>query len=316
MKAAHYRSYENYVCRMRELHERAGHHWSRQHELEARHGIRSGTRGMGPPRQSGPLPAESLCGISNEAVQVAGGPVGFVDVCVLGMGFLLREAEIAYARRAHMHLCTETSVVRLELPTSKTDVTAIGCSRSWGCICSASASPLCVFHSAQRHLLLIDGLFGHMDDGEFQRPLFPGLDGRTCAKDGVVKAIDAVAEHMGLPLLDQQGARIYGGHSLRVGGAQWLGRLGVPVPLVQSLARWESNIVLRYLKDTHLEALTGTVVRLLEGAVSGQDYKSTRSSDQNQAAVDEEMQGDLEDIKLELEKLSKTLGRRFRPSAS
>ena len=196
MKAAHYRSYENYVCRMRELHERAGHVWSRQHELEARQGIRSVTRGMGPPRQSGPLPAESLGDVDSGAVQVAGGPVGFIDVCVIGMGVLLREAEVAYARRTHMYLCEKTCVVRLELPTSKTDVTAIGCSRSWGCICSAAASPLCVFHSAQRHLQLIDRLFGHMDREQTQRPLFPGLDGRTCAKDGVVKAIDAVAAVM------------------------------------------------------------------------------------------------------------------------
>ena len=80
------------------------------------------------------------------------------------------------------------------------------------------------------------------------------------------------------------------------------------MPLVQSLARWESSIVPRYLKDSHLSTLTGTVVRLLEGAVSGQDYKATKHDNDLLKAADEEIQGDLEDIKLEMERLSKTLG--------
>ena len=55
MKALGYRSFSNYVSRIKELHILEGHVWTAQHAMEAAQGNRSVTRGQGPPRQSAPL---------------------------------------------------------------------------------------------------------------------------------------------------------------------------------------------------------------------------------------------------------------------
>ena len=56
MKKKGYRSFPNYVSRVKELHIRAGFDWSQRHALEVTEISRSVTRGAGPPRQSAELP--------------------------------------------------------------------------------------------------------------------------------------------------------------------------------------------------------------------------------------------------------------------
>ena len=51
----------------------------------------------------------------------------------LGCAFMLREIEVAFAKVDHVHLDAETAKVRLQLPVSKRDPRATGCSRSWQC---------------------------------------------------------------------------------------------------------------------------------------------------------------------------------------
>ena len=63
------------------------------------------------------------------------GPVGFIDVGVIGCGFLLREAELAFARKPHQALDLERDRASLELSVSKADACTIGCVRTWGCTC-------------------------------------------------------------------------------------------------------------------------------------------------------------------------------------
>jgi len=48
---------------------------------------------------------------------------------------------------------------------------------------------------------------------------------------------------------------------MRVSGARWLASLGVPVAQIQSMARWSSAIVARYVGDAVLETLSGHVKR-------------------------------------------------------
>ncbi len=54
-------------------------------------------------------------------------------------------------------------------------------------------------------------------------PLFPDSDGDTVSKAAVVGRIEFIAARLDEPLLDAQGLRRFGGHSMRVTGAQWLG---------------------------------------------------------------------------------------------
>ena len=128
-KSQSYRSFASYVSRVKDLHERAGYLWSRQHELEVLQGTRSVTRGQGPARQSAPLVVSDVMLLNPDAFDgIEQGPIGFQKVFLVGCAFLLREAELAFARRGHITFTSDAAT--LELPVSKTDPTAIGCSGS------------------------------------------------------------------------------------------------------------------------------------------------------------------------------------------
>jgi hypothetical protein len=60
---------------------------------------------------------------------------------------------------------------------------------------------------------------------------------------------------LGEPLVDGHGVRRFGGHSLRVLGARNLDVMGINLMLIQLMARWSSDVVLRYVADA--QALGG-----------------------------------------------------------
>ena len=171
---------------------------------------------------------------------------------------MLREIELAFARREHMTLTSDGRVM-LNLPVSKTDPRALGCTRVWGCVCAGAGSPdSCIFHAAQDHQTYLDGRFGDEDESP-GLPLFPNFFGHTVSKHAVVETIESVAELMGLSVLGKSGERTFGGHTIRVSGARWLARSGVSVAQIQTFGRWASAAVLRYVGEAHIEDLASTV---------------------------------------------------------
>ena len=68
--------------------------------------------------------------------------------------------------------------------------------------------------------------------------------------------IDAAATGLGLPIAHPDGQRLYGGHSMRVGGAQALSRSGCDSWTIALLARWGSAAVFGYIRDAPLSAST------------------------------------------------------------
>ena len=128
------------------------------------------------------------------------------------------------------------------------------------------------------------------------------------AKEGVVKFIDLSARKLEQPVQNADGSRRFGGHSMRVSGAQWLARLGVPVPLIRSLARWESDTVLRYIKDAHHDDLAGSVIRLLrskEDVIGGHDLQAARDDFAAQCDVrDSALRKELEVVKDDLHRVA------------
>ena len=75
-------------------------------------------------------------------------------------------------------------------------------------------------------------------------------------KRHVVASLERVATALGEPLLDAHGVRRFGGHSLRVTGARTLAALGVSLALIQLMARWSSDVVLRYVAEAPLATMT------------------------------------------------------------
>ena len=75
-------------------------------------------------------------------------------------------------------------------------------------------------------------------------------------KRHVVAGLEHVATALGEPLLDAHGVRRFGGHRLRVTGARTLAALGVSLALIQLMARWSSDVVLRYVAEAPLATMT------------------------------------------------------------
>ena len=328
MKLGGFRSFQNYVSRIKDLHVRAGFTWSPQHAMEASQGLRSVTRGQGPARQSAPLDVDQVKQLQLPPAAIcSGGPINPEGVIVIGSAFLLREIELAFARARHMTLDASKLTVRLELPVAKNDPAAIGCARVWGCLCPADrrgedSAMTCPYHTAEAHVLALQKLFGAPGTGELEGtlPLFPCVLGRTVSKESVVKTIEGVASRLGLAILDPSGSRRFGGHSLRVSGAQWLARRGIPMDKLKALARWSSDVVERYVNGANLEDLTAHARRLLSGETPPAtmspiviDYGriveggGSRHPDQRHSELDAGVREELQEVQAEVRKATEEL---------
>lgn len=97
-------------------------------------------------------------------------------------------------------------------------------------------------------------------------PVFPDRWGRICVKLQVVETFKQVARLLGIPESDLEGV---GGHACRVSGAQHLAKVGFDVVLIQWMARWVGGMVLRYIAEAPLGAITETHRKLAAGRSIG-----------------------------------------------
>ena len=79
-------------------------------------------------------------------------------------------------------------------------------------------------------------------------PLFPTSSGAHFTKIDFVRLVELAASHLGHPL-EADNRHLFGGHSARVSGAQWLVRRGMEIWRVQVLGRWGSSAVLACIRD-------------------------------------------------------------------
>eukprot|EP00971_Amphidinium_carterae_P176938 3508435-Amphidinium_carterae.1 len=106
------------------------------------------------------------------------------------------------------------------LPVSKTDPAAHGMDRTWRCLCSAS-SGLCPYHALSGQVDVLRRRLVHYSPDS---PLFADVSGNAPTKVKIVAAVECVASLLHLPVVTESGRRYFGGHSLRVTGAQHLAR--------------------------------------------------------------------------------------------
>ena len=230
MKARGYRSFGNYLSRAKEQHIREGHSWSPQLDAVSKDCSRSVLRGIGPPRQSAEYPLLTVhCLDLGHQLVVTSGPVSPVQLLTLGAFFLTREIELSLALQRHITLDRSTLVVRWLLPASKTDPTAVGVTREWGCLCVVGKALPCPYHAADAHFTWLHSQFS--EDGTLpeQLPLFPNLTGGHVAKCTVVDTIEHLAALAGASTVDSLGRRAFGGHSCRVTGAKYLASIDAPL---------------------------------------------------------------------------------------
>eukprot|EP00434_Breviolum_minutum_P002108 symbB.v1.2.001863.t2/scaffold77.1/size347087/34 len=190
-------------------------------------------------------------------------PVHMLDVVIVGLWFMLREAELAAARLAHLTI--DSTSVSLLVPVHKTDQVGSLSVRQLNCACRYRRHHLCPWHSAFRHLKRVR-LHGRYVEGP-SFPLVPDADGLTPSKYKMVQHIRTVLQTAGIAVTrpDDQGVQLnrFNGHALRVSGAQMMGSGGIPIQLIQLLGRWSSQAVQRYVQTSHLSVVPGLPAQLL-----------------------------------------------------
>ena len=152
------------------------------------------------------------------------GPIGPARLIVAGSFFIMREIEVSLALCDSVVVNHDSKTVHWTLPVSKTDPTGATCVRAWECVCASGQRDVpCAFCALVEQKNAVRQQCGQGAD----LPLFPTIDGRAVEKDRVVETIEAVAKRLRIPVKDALGRNKFGGHSLRVSGAQWLAGVGI-----------------------------------------------------------------------------------------
>ena len=260
-KAGGYSSFANYASRAKAQHiasyEAHGVPWSEELATWIRDSTRSVERGVGPSRQSFPVDPQRVLdlGVLEEPV-CSEGPIGPTDFIIVGAFFLTREIEIACAKSTHVEMDHMNMEVQWTLPVSKNDPRAIGASRTWGCTCAGDLTRVCPFHSMARHLIRLRAKTVELKKPFEVMPLFPTAAGEEITKVNSVKTIVEVMLACGVATTDSEGRPRYGGHSLRSGGADMLAKLGLETSKIELLARWNSPMLLHYIRLAPVKSLT------------------------------------------------------------
>ena len=278
--AGGYRSCGHYVSRAKDEHTKSW-AWSSMLAREQRRANLAARRGMGPAHQSAELPLHAVVELGLGTEQLTqDGPIDFASYVILAAFFVLREIEASLMLCSSVTLNKEQMKVTIELPTCKTDPGALACSRTWGCVCDGDRSQPCAFHAADDHLTILFDRFAV--DGALPRdlPFFPGATGEPVDKIAVVHSVEAVAGRLGLPLKSADGRNAFGGHVFRVSGARHLAAVGVDPRVIMVHARWQTNVILRYVQEAPLATLTDTYRRLTTTQTT-----STSSSSSSTTAV-------------------------------
>jgi len=260
IKAGGYRSAASLLSQYRVDAERAGYTCAGPLARAFTDAARSCRRGLGPSTKALALPFERLADLPpSPKPWVMGGPIGSRNALVVGAWWMMRETELAGVRAA-LAVVSQTSppTAEITLPASKSDVQALGATRSHGCTCSPpNFRADCPVHALWDQLLLLQQAFPELHvDGRpaLQLPLFPGLRGHPATKDRMTATIVEGARLLRCPLENADRTARVSGHSLRPTGAQGLARAGLDTWSIQLIGRWGSTAVAGYIQEATVSA--------------------------------------------------------------
>lgn len=186
----------------------------------------------------------------------------FRDIMVVATFFMLREIELSAARSNHLSL--EGQSVGLTIPLRKTNSQGAFDYRSLNCACGARFLSLCPWHAAERHILRLANRSDFRTSQGF--PLCPDSHGRTPTKALVTDCIRSTLDAAGVSTTrrDSSGTvhQRFGGHCVRVSGAQFLATASVATSHIMLLGRWTSSAIERY---THLQVVPMVTEQALHG---------------------------------------------------
>ena len=247
---ANYRSAELYLDAAKQKHIELGFVWTQQLAQSARQARRACRRGRGPAKQAQPLPFKPTAQLPDQqAPAVAHGPCFPVRSSLLASWWLLREIEASNAQTSHVAIDLDNKLAHWCLPWSKTDMEALGATRTHACCCPPEGKDIiCPFH------LMVDQLqfASKYSDGV----LFPSVNGSRPDKLGWATTFEWIAQRLGEPLKTTSGARRFTGHSARATGAVHLAETQVELWRIQLFGRWGSECFKIYVRSAPLAQLT------------------------------------------------------------
>ena len=317
-KQGKYKAYPNYCTVVKDHHMQRYGTWPKDLKRAINKTTRSVLRGLGPGRQSASLNLAAIRALNLGTSPLnPGGPINPGGMLECGGFWLPREIEASTARWIHATIDDVRQTATWRLPASKTDTAAIGCARSWGCVCNGDRSKPCGYHALKGQKELVARLFGKDDSVHDDVPLFPDADGNTCTKQSVVSTIEAIALRLGMPTVDEDGNRLFGGHSIRILAARHLASIGISLPVIMLLARGERSIIMRYVSETPLEAVTqdyknlqcnSEITQYMKGLKSEilQNIDFTASSE---TELVKDLQGKCQELQKRLESIENDKGR-------
>ena len=257
LRAGGYRSAASYLSAVKMEHIRRGGCWTAQMAKEMADGARSCSRGQGPDKQSAEVDLDEMAKLApvTSKYSVYWPAVGKDAFLVMGL-WLLREMEGTTAKLGDVVLkegrgCGTASWT---LPFSKTDVKALGCTRTHGCSCPDPACPTAAMRRVCKTAELWARRQGLCDS---LAPLLPDGRGRFVQKTRMVRYMQHIAYKLGV----RSGVT---GHAGRVSGARRMARAGVELWQIQLFARWESKVILRYVREAPLATSHLLAARMAE----------------------------------------------------
>ena len=296
-KLGGYKSYKNYLSRIKEHHQECGFVWTIALQNAARRCTRSVLRGLGGPARSEAFELDKVIKhlLLNNIRVSEQGPESPLAAIVVGTYFLLRELELSAIDMEDV--CFTNDTVTLNLPVSKVDWQAKGCRRTWSCICNLGYH--CPVHILMQHDKAQRQL------GRNTGPWLLSNCGERCTKAGMVDMIRTAVEASGGSAKGADGQWIISGHTFRITGARTMALWGLDPITIQLLGRWGSSAVLGYLAESPLlsfsERLTNRPSsKLLDPDVvkssdlDGRDEESSRRARDN--------------MRLEIEEIKKQIG--------
>ena len=290
MKDAGYRSFPNYMSAIKDLHVTEGFAWSEGLSAAATHAIASTQRGIGPPHQCSELRLTNALEVIGDSTEpmVHDGPGDCGHMFAIAYFHVVRGMELLCANVGDITIDYAAMSEAWALSVSKTDAQAIGCTRTWHCVCDGDRSLPCPVHSAMAHMAWLHDHFAC--EGVLARdlPLFPRLDGGRASSEALSATVAAVAERCGLPLVDTMGRASFTEHVFRVSGSRMLARVGVPTDVIMLLARWASEVIRRYVGDVPLEQLTQKYLNRTHGAALGSPPSTSTTAITSSATIEQQ----------------------------
>lgn len=223
--------------------------------------VRAAKRGRGTAKQASPLSMDRLAALeATEQPLNRGGPMWPLRALLFASWWLLREIESSNVRIGHITVdrTGPVVVVRVLLSVSKTDLSALGATRSHQCLCASGPKrAICPACLVVDHLAwLLDFLeLDRWDDccqWSGEQPLFPEAAGTVVNKLDFVVTIEKTATLLQLPVTLKNGARAFTGHSPRASGAIHMASAGLELLKIQLFGRWGSQAFLLYVRSAPL----------------------------------------------------------------